>query len=149
MTITTRSFPVLPVVCIMVLITGCTDESSPVAVTATMVVTNDSAYFSNDDFSFYPTDFYDSTLTVPQPTSAVSPQYPEEARVKNIEGDVWIKMLILNDGTVKRCYVLQSTNSIFNKGTLAAAIQWRFSPAQRNGTPAYCFVSVPFKYRFR
>jgi TonB family protein len=143
-----RQFLVLHMLCSIVFITGCTDESSPVAVPVTSVVTNDSAYFSNDDFSFYPTDHYDSTLTAPQPTAVTTPQYPEEARRQNIEGDVWIKMLILSDGTVKRCYVLQSTNSLFNKGSLAAALQWRFRPAERNGTPAYCFVAVPFKYRF-
>ncbi|HVN48769.1 MAG TPA: energy transducer TonB [Bacteroidota bacterium] len=74
------------------------------------------------------------------------PVYPELAMKANLEGTVFVKMLVIKDGTVKKVFVEKSTEEIFNAAALDAAKKWVFRPAMMNNKPVAVWVSIPFKF---
>jgi periplasmic protein TonB len=78
-----------------------------------------------------------------------SPSYPELALRANIEGTVWVKMLVTKDGSVKKAIVEKSNADIFNESALAAANRWTFRPALMNHRPVAVWVSIPFRFRLK
>ena len=138
---------------LILFLVGCKKESVVEPTSLLFILTDTSAYYPGDDLSIIintgsglPTDSI-MTQSQPQPLNTVTPVYPETARKSNTEGDVWIKLLIMSDGSVKRGFVLQTTDIVFNKPSLTAAMQWTFTPAKVNGKNINVYVSIPFKYR--
>lgn len=105
----------------------------------------------------------------PQPLlgHSPSPQYPLIAQRDSVEGVIWIKLVVDEDGIVKKTQVLKKT---FTKNNveidlehaklstkaaadsltitvLDAASRWKFSPAILKGEPVRVWVSIPFKFK--
>jgi TonB family protein len=90
---------------------------------------------------------YLELLELPEPVYTVTPAYPPKAIENKLEGIVWIRMWITENGNVRRGIVISSSNSILNPSALVAAIQWQFKPATlMNGKPVGVWVSIPFKF---
>jgi protein TonB len=89
------------------------------------------------------------TAVEKEPVALVDPApvYPEIAVRAGVEGTVFIKMWVSRDGSVKRAEIVKSTSSLFNEAALAAAQQWKFSPAIMNQGPVSVWVTVPFRFR--
>ena len=83
----------------------------------------------------------------PRPIKIATPNYPEEARVNKLEGEVWVKMWIDEQGNVQFARILKSSNNIFNEQALIAGINSRFRPAVMNKKPFAVWVSIPFKFK--
>ncbi|MDE3058517.1 MAG: TonB family protein [Bacteroidota bacterium] len=100
----------------------------------------------------------------PVPTNTPAPKYPESARKESIEGVIWVKLIVKEDGTVGDVVVLKSAFSGQTKVTVSqrqqlkaqndlqeatkeAAKQWRFTPAMLNGKPTKVWVTIPFKFK--
>lgn len=77
-----------------------------------------------------------------------SPEYPEEARARGVEGQVILKIVIAESGEVTRIEVLRGEEP-FASAAIAAVRTWRYSPALVDGQPAPVFriVKVPFRLR--
>lgn len=86
---------------------------------------------------------------IPVPVLNPAPVYPELALRANIEGTVFVKMLVQKDGTVKRAFVEKSNAEILNDAALEAAARWTFRPALMNHRPVPVWVSVPFRFHLR
>ena len=82
----------------------------------------------------------------PVPLLKPSPSYPELALRVNIEGTVWVKMLVTKDGSVKKAMVQKSDADIFNDAALEAAKRWTFRAALMNHRPVAVWVSIPFRF---
>lgn len=125
---------------------GCSTKS--IVHHGSLIITENAAYYSDDDQSIrVEAGSADKDAKAPQEVKQVPPNYPEDARKKSIEGEVQVKMLVMKDGTVKRPMVSQTSNSIFNKAALFAAMQWTFNPAEVNGRKINAWVLVPFNFR--
>lgn len=83
----------------------------------------------------------------PAITSRANPVYPKEAVEKNLEGLVWLKVLVSDKGVPAKVEVLKSTERIFEQAASDAAWQFRFTPGKIKGKPVACWVSIPFKFK--
>lgn len=88
--------------------------------------------------------FYESMA---MPVYEPRPDYPETAAQSMIEGDVWVKAFVDSTGRVIYAYIAKSNNVIFNKTSLQAMVQWKFSPAVLQDKRIGVWVAYPFKYR--
>jgi protein TonB len=74
----------------------------------------------------------------PLPLVAMSmtyPQYPEQARIKGIEGDVLVRYRIGKNGRVLEVEVLHAADKILTEAAVRAIKYWRFRPKLENGQP--------------
>jgi TonB family protein len=83
----------------------------------------------------------------PVPITQVAPSYPIIAQRTNIEGTVWVKILIDKNGKAKKAIVIKSDAEIFNEAAIQAALQWVFTPAMMNNGPVQVWAAVPFKFK--
>lgn len=74
---------------------------------------------------------------VTQPTRVHSPppEYTEAARWAKIQGQVVVRALLDEQGTVACARVLRGVERELDRATLATVKQWRFEPARLNGVP--------------
>ena len=105
--------------------------------------------YASDDGIDSLVEFQDTTasMVMPVPIRNPAPDYPEIARRSETDGEVWVKAWVTKTGTVKRAYVLQTSNSVFNRSALQAIMFWKFKPATANREPIDVWVSIPFRYK--
>jgi protein TonB len=87
--------------------------------------------------------------TVPKPMGGNAlPAYPEDARSAGIEGDVFLKIVINEDGSVGDIEVKKGDEP-FVSAAIAAVKTWKYSPALLDGKPiaVYRVIKVPFKLK--
>ena len=83
----------------------------------------------------------------PEAIKQVMAQYPDYAKKAHIEGTVWVKVWIDEQGKTKKAEVLKSENELFNASAKAAVTQWEFKPATKDGKPVAVWVMIPFKFK--
>ena len=77
----------------------------------------------------------------------VQPDYPTEALRRGIEADVSVRILLTAKGITRRAEIAATNNRDFNRAALAAAMQWTFVAAKKNGTPIDTWIIIPFRFR--
>ena len=77
------------------------------------------------------------------------PQYPEELRSRNVEGDVLAQFVVAADGTVvpTSFKVLRSSDPAFTEAVARALRSMRFEPARLGGVAVRQLVQQPFQFR--
>ena len=87
----------------------------------------------------------------PQVLHEVKPQYTSEAMRAQIQGEVWLEVVVLADGTVGDVTVIKSLDPVFglDAEAIRAARQWRFAPATRFGEPVAILVSLELGFNLR
>ena len=84
----------------------------------------------------------------PRPIYQQKPRYPDLARRAGIEGQAVVKALVDIDGSVMDAQILKSSgNQMLDESALAAARQWRFSPAKQRDKFVRVYVSIPINFR--
>lgn len=83
---------------------------------------------------------------LPEFVHAALPVYPEEAKVNNITGKVYVKVLIDKEGNPKKAVVIKSENEKFNESAQDAAMKSKFTPALQGGKPVAVWVVLPYKF---
>ena len=82
------------------------------------------------------------------PTRKIDPTYPDKARRAGVQGDVWLDVIVLADGTVKSVMVAKSLDTVFglDQAAIAAVRQWQYPPLSdgRASRPPLQIV-VPFR----
>ena len=73
-------------------------------------------------------------------------KYPKEALEKKVEGTVGLELVVDEDGKVESARVTRSAGSGFDESALAAAKNFLFEPARKNGRPLRS--AVQFNYEF-
>lgn len=69
------------------------------------------------------------------PVSQVYPEYPEEARLRDMEGSVLVRYIIDKTGRVREVTVLRHSQSpLFDKSAVKAIRGWRFRPMLESGS---------------
>jgi TonB family protein len=79
----------------------------------------------------------------------VKPIYTDEARRRNVTGDVVLEIVVRSDGRVGDVRILEGIGSGLDQRAVDAVRQWRFSPARRLGQPVDVLVEVAVEFRLR
>jgi protein TonB len=90
-----------------------------------------------------------SGITPPKLLREVRPDYTEDGRRRNIEGDVVLEIVVRRDGSVGDVKLLQGLGAGLDQRAIEAVRQWRFSPAQRQGAPVDVIVEVAVEFKLR
>jgi len=90
-----------------------------------------------------------SGITAPSIQREVKPDYTEEGRRRNIEGDVVLEIVVRSDGSVGNVKLLSGLGAGLDERAMDAVRQWRFNPAQRYGTPVDVIVEVAVEFKLR
>jgi TonB family protein len=90
-----------------------------------------------------------SGIEPPSLLREVKPQYTEEARRRNVTGEVLLEIVVRFDGTVGDARVLQGLGYGLDQRAVDAVRQWRFAPAKRLGKPVDVMVEVAVEFRLR
>ena len=86
-------------------------------------------------------------LSGPEPLRKVDPKYPPELRSRRVEGDVVLYAVIRKDGTVDSIQLIEGVDPTLDENAMEALAQWKFRPAEREGTPIdlEAIVRIPFR----
>jgi TonB family protein len=75
----------------------------------------------------------------------VQPEYPIEAKIKNVQGVVVLDVVVDASGAVRETLVLQSI-PLLDKAAIDAVQQWRFQPTLLNGQPMPVVMTVTVNF---
>ncbi|MEO7135893.1 MAG: energy transducer TonB, partial [Vicinamibacterales bacterium] len=90
-----------------------------------------------------------SGIKAPRLLREVKAGYTEEARVRNLEGEVVLEIVVRRDGSVGDVKLVSGLPSGLNERAIAAVRQWRFAPATRLGQPVDVIVEVAVEFKLR
>jgi TonB family protein len=90
-----------------------------------------------------------SGIEAPRLLKEVKADYTDEARRRNLQGDVVLEIVVRRDGSVGDVTVLKGLGSGLDQRAVAAVRQWRFAPASRRGTPVDVIVEVAVEFTLR
>jgi protein TonB len=90
-----------------------------------------------------------SGITPPKLLREVRPDYTEDGRRRNIEGDVVLEIVVRRDGGVGDVKLLQGLGAGLDQRAIEAVRQWRFTPAQRQAVPVDVIVEVAVEFKLR
>ncbi len=77
----------------------------------------------------------------------VKAPYPYEAREKQLQGQVWVKILVSETGDVESAEII-SGDPVFADAAVKAVKQWKFKPFLKNGQPVKVSTKLPFNFAF-
>jgi periplasmic protein TonB len=75
--------------------------------------------------------------------------YPEMARIAGIEGRVFIRVLISEDGRAMKADILKripADCTMFDKEAVRIAMESKYSPGQQNGNKVRVFMTIPVRF---
>lgn len=90
-----------------------------------------------------------SGIEPPRLLREVKAEYTEDARRRNIKGDVVLEIVVRSDGNVGDVRVLQGLGGGLESRAIAAVRQWKFAPATRRGQPVDVLVEVAVEFTLR
>ena len=90
-----------------------------------------------------------SGVEAPRLLHEVKAEYTEEARRRNVMGEVLLEVVILRDGTVGQVRVVRGLGLGLDERATSAVRQWRFAPARRKGVPVDVVVEVAVDFSLR
>lgn len=89
-----------------------------------------------------------SVITQAKPLKQINARYPEAARSLGATGKVVVRVMVGTDGKVKSAIVISSFgNPACEEAALAAARQWEFDPAKKDGVPFEQNMAIPFTFK--
>jgi len=89
-------------------------------------------------------------LADPVPRYNPRPEYPREARKFGWEGTVLLIVEVLPDGNAGKIEIKESSgHSVLDRAAIQAIRKWRFTPAQRQGTPVPATTELPVIFRLK
>jgi TonB family protein len=88
---------------------------------------------------------------MPEIISQPSPKYPESAQKDKIQGTVWLKVFVGENGEVKEVKTakMEGGNADLEKSAMDAAKETKFKPGQVNGKPVECWVTIPYRFKLK
>lgn len=90
-----------------------------------------------------------SGIQPPRLLQEVKPAYTEDARMRGLEGDVELEIVVRSNGTVGDVRVVRGLGAGLDQRAVAAVRQWRFAPARRMNAPVDVMVEVAVEFRLR
>ena len=69
------------------------------------------------------------------PIVKVAPVYPHRAVIQDLEGYVIVEFTVTRSGATRDVVVIESTNSVFERPAVQAALKFKYKPRVINGEP--------------
>lgn len=90
-------------------------------------------------------------ITLPSVLKEVKPSYTLEAKEKKIQGSVWLKMVVLPDGTTGDMQITRSLDAEYGLDREAgkAARQWLFKPGTKDGKPVAVEITLELTFTLK
>ena len=86
----------------------------------------------------------------PVPVSQVLPEYPSAARARGLQGEVVLRAIVDQQGTVERQIVVVESVPLLDEAAIEALRRWRFEPGRdANNRPVRVIIQVPLRFRLR
>lgn len=85
----------------------------------------------------------------PEPIGRISPQYPNLARLAQLEGTVFVAAYIDTTGRVVRTEVVRSAHEILNSAAVQAIKECHFSPAMNRDKPVAVWATIPITFTLK
>ncbi len=82
-----------------------------------------------------------------EPIKIVKATYPWEARDKQLQGQVWVRIQVSETGDVESAEII-SGDPVLAKSAIDAVKKWKFKPFIKNGKPTPVSSKVPFSFAF-
>jgi TonB family protein len=77
----------------------------------------------------------------PQAVVKIPPPYPYQARERGVEGEVQVRMLVQQDGSVRDVFIVDARpQGVFEETVKKSLQQWRFSPGKIDGRTVTAWV---------
>jgi TonB family protein len=90
-----------------------------------------------------------SGIQPPRLLREVKADYTEEARQRRIAGEVVLEIVVRRDGGVGDVRLVRGLGGGLNERAMEAVRQWRFAPAERQGSPVDVIVEVGVEFTLR
>jgi TonB family protein len=90
-----------------------------------------------------------SGIEPPRLLREVKPDYTEDARLRRLEGEVVMEIVVRRDGSVGDLRIVRGLGGGLNERAAQAVRQWRFSPARRLGSAVDVIVEVSVEFKLR
>lgn len=86
-------------------------------------------------------------LAAPRPRKKVDPKYVRAAEEEGVEGEIWLRGIIFEDGEIAQIRVVKPLDPRLDRTARQALAQWEFLPASRAGRPVAVevLVTIPFR----
>jgi protein TonB len=86
----------------------------------------------------------------PELVTRVVPEYPSQARARQIEGQVVLEVTLDRNGRVEDGVRVTRSVPALDAAAIAAVRQWRFRPARgRDGRPVRVLMEIPVRFVLR
>jgi protein TonB len=83
----------------------------------------------------------------PEVIKSIKPDYPALAHEAQVEGTLYVHVLVGKDGHVADAFVEQKSSiPLLDGAALEAAKKWVFSPALNNNHPVMVWVTIPMRF---
>jgi len=81
----------------------------------------------------------------------VKPSYTPEAMQNKIQGSVWLRIVVLADGTIGDITVTRSLDETYglDQEAIKAAKQWLFKPGTKDGKPVPVEVTLELTFTLK
>jgi TonB family protein len=76
-----------------------------------------------------------------------APDYPDEALKAKAKGEVRLRLVLADDGTVKYIFPMKPLKHGLTEAAMEAAQHIKFEPARRNGKPASQFYTLSYEFK--
>lgn len=85
--------------------------------------------------------------SLPEMIYEKQPLYPEEVKNEKIEGTVWVKVFVGEDGLVVKSEIAKSSgNDVLDKSALDAALECKYKPAIKDEKPISTWVTYKVEF---
>lgn len=80
------------------------------------------------------------------PLVRIDPQYPPQAQERGLEGWVQIHFVVSKDGSVREAIPVKSSNRIFDREAVRAALRYKYQPEIVGGQPVECEADLVLRF---
>ena len=88
-------------------------------------------------------------VKAPVLVSEVKPRYPDDAKQRQVQGNVEVEAVVKTDGTVGDVTVTKSLDPQLDEEAVNATKQWRFRPGTKDGTTVDVIVQIEMTFRLK
>jgi protein TonB len=79
----------------------------------------------------------------------VPPEYPEMARLSQMQGTVVVKILVGPDGGVMDAQILKGIHPLLDREALKAARKTLWTPGKQRNIPVKCWMALPYNFTLK
>ena len=84
-----------------------------------------------------------------KPSSYRPPEYPEMARLSQMQGTVVVKVLVGPLGNVLDAQILKSVHPLLDREALKVARKTKWIPGKQRNIPVQCWMALPYNFTLK